>query len=282
MIYKQLKGGLGNQLFEIFAIIAYSLNNKISFRISSFKQEGQYSPAGGYRPTYWDNFLSSIKSFTYHQPVSYPVYKEPEFSYIPIPIVNKDTHFQIDGYFQSEKYFKSQYDNVLRLLKFNTHRNKIKELYFKDNNFITISLHIRLGDNLTTWNQQNHPIQTIDFYINSIQTIIDKLNTTQNIKIYYFCEKQDTDIALKDIQILQKNFPNIIFLKFDKVLTDWEELLAMSCCNHNIVSNSTFSWWAAYFNDFQEKIICYTSKWFGPNLKHHDLKDLFPETWIKI
>lgn len=282
MIYTQLKGGLGNQLFEIFAVISYSLENKIPFRISSFKQEGQYSLAGGYRPTYWDNFLSSIKKFTYNEPVHYPVYNEPEFSYNPIPVMDKNKDFQINGYFQSEKYFKNQYNNILKLLKINYNRDKIKDLYFKNNNFTTISLHFRLGDYLTPWNQKNHPIQTIDFYIDSIQKILDNITSKENIKVFYFCEKLDTEVAFKNIKILQNKFPDITFEKFDNVETDWEELLAMSCCNHNIVSNSTFSWWAAYFNDYKEKIICYTSKWFGTNLKHHNLKDLFPDTWIKI
>jgi len=56
----------------------------------------------------------------------------------------------------------------------------------------------------------------------------------------------------------------------------------MSCCQHNIIANSSFSWWAAYFNTNPNKIICYPEKWFGPQLSQHNTKDLFPPSWHKI
>jgi hypothetical protein len=70
-------------------------------------------------------------------------------------------------------------------------------------------------------------------------------------------------------------------MRGDNTLADWEQLLLMSCCHHNIIANSTFSWWAAYFNSWKDKIVCYPSVWFG-NIANHDTKDLCPEEWIKI
>ena len=55
----------------------------------------------------------------------------------------------------------------------------------------------------------------------------------------------------------------------------------MSLCEHNIIANSTFSWWGAYFNTNVNKIVCYPSLWFGKNC-NNNVKDLFPEKWIKI
>jgi len=56
----------------------------------------------------------------------------------------------------------------------------------------------------------------------------------------------------------------------------------MSCCDHNIIANSTFSWWGAYFNNNKEKIVCYPDKWFGPKNANLNTKDLFPENWICV
>ena len=55
----------------------------------------------------------------------------------------------------------------------------------------------------------------------------------------------------------------------------------ISLCQNNIISNSTFSWWGAYFNENKEKIICYPSLWFRPDI-NNSTEDLFPEYWIKI
>ena len=66
-------------------------------------------------------------------------------------------------------------------------------------------------------------------------------------------------------------------------LTDWEELLLMSCCQHNIIANSSFSWWGAYLSNNPIQITCYPSKWFGPLLTNkNDTSDLFPPTWSCI
>ena len=56
----------------------------------------------------------------------------------------------------------------------------------------------------------------------------------------------------------------------------------MSLCQHNIVANSSFSWWGAYFNQNPSKIVTYPSKWFGPAHGNNKTDDLFPESWVKI
>jgi hypothetical protein len=78
----------------------------------------------------------------------------------------------------------------------------------------------------------------------------------------------------------------VIELEFERgdepKMEDWQQLLLMSCCRHNIIANSSFSWWAAYFNNNPDKIVCYPDKWFGPQLSHNDTRDLCPENWNRI
>ena len=61
------------------------------------------------------------------------------------------------------------------------------------------------------------------------------------------------------------------------------DFIFMSMCDINIVGNSTFSWWAAYLNQTENnKVIVTENEWFGPGYKHFNLKDTFPESWIRI
>ncbi len=77
---------------------------------------------------------------------------------------------------------------------------------------------------------------------------------------------------------------NISKVEFREVTigSDWEQLLLMSGCNDHIISNSTYSWWAAYINPSPQKIVCYPNIWFGHKLQHKTTIDLFPPTWTCI
>ena len=65
-------------------------------------------------------------------------------------------------------------------------------------------------------------------------------------------------------------------------IDDWKQMVLMSLCDHNIIANSTFSWWGAYFNTNPKKIVTYPSKWFGEKLNHLNICDLFPIEWTQI
>jgi hypothetical protein len=121
---------------------------------------------------------------------------------------------------------------------------------------------------------------TKDYYLKALNNI-KLINSNTNYTIFYFCEENDINDVVEIINYLQQNFNNYNFLRGEKELEDWEQMLLMSCCHHNVIANSSFSWWSAYFNSYTDKIVCYPSIWFGPSAPNNT-KDLCPPEWIKI
>lgn len=273
-------GGLGNQLFQIFTTINYSFISNNPFKFLNIKTLG--SEATIIRYTYWDNFLIKLKPFlleNFNSKIN--ILREKSFTYNDInldQITNKD--ICLFGYFQSYKYFSNNFDIICRLIDINKMKVQVKNkldysLIYQE----TISMHFRLGDYKKL--QDHHPILPFEYYKNSLNYIINNDKSIKNILYFYEDDDyNDVKIIIDELETKQ-DFNKLNFIRINSDLQDWEQLLTMSNCKHNIIANSTFSWWGAYFNSYKNKIVCYPYKWFGPSVKHNT-NDLFPESWIKI
>jgi hypothetical protein len=280
-------GGLGNQLFEIFAIIGYALKYNDSFIFP-------YTSTVGKRITYWDSFLSTLKVFTtYNQ--KYGITTD-QLNSIP-PEVNCLQHHYIElhqypntkitklyGYFQSYKYFDNYRDRIFQMIRIETQRTNIRNEYshyfqYTEPTHI-ISMHFRFGDYKGL--QQYHHLLDSTYYINAMNYLKNACNAS-NIRVLYLCESEDNIIVNNIINKLKKNHPEIEFVKVDDHIEDWKQMLIMSCCDSNIIANSTYSWWGAYFNmSTENKHICYPNKWFGPMNHNYIMDDMFLPSWKKI
>jgi hypothetical protein len=276
-------GGLGNQLFQIFTTIAYGIKYKrqIVFPYSDTLKIGIE------RPTYWNNFLSTLKMMTTFD-VGYGITNstfvrfsnvfETAFNYTEMQDVNYK-EVLLNGYYQSYKYFDEYKNTIFSIIRLTSKQDDIKK-EFSDillNDRHVISMHFRLGDYVNI--QDSHPLMKYEYYENALHHITNHRNN--NLYVIYFCQKEDNDTVYVMIDKLKEKFPNIMFIKADDTISDWKQMLLMSCCNDNIIANSTFSWWGAYFNLNKDKIVCYPSIWFGPKI-NHDTNDLFLDDWIKI
>ena len=280
MITCHLMGGLGNQLFQIFATISYAIKHKERFNFL-------YSEMLGSRVTYWNTFLINLKSFTHLNLSNVKIIKEQVFHYQDILSPNlienngvmQKENIKLYGYFQSYKYFQDYYDTISKLIKLEKQKERVIYKYIQNYKSM-VSMHFRLGDYKLL--QEFHPIMKIEYYKNSIEHIVEKTNN-KNLKILYFSEKKDATLVDETINNLKNLFPDCIFIKAFDYAEDWEQMLMMSLCSHNIIANSTFSWWSAYFNSNKDKIVCYPAVWFGPRLIDvNNTRDLFPDGWIKI
>jgi hypothetical protein len=221
-------------------------------------------------------------------PNSISVIKENGFQFNEISAyytrLNKDV--MICGYYQSYKYFHQNYDLICRIIGLEQSKNELiqKLNYNIDNDIIdnqlkdTISIHFRIGDYKII--KEFHPIMTKEYYFRSLQHI-KSIDVNKKYTVMYFCEDIDINDVLITINYLKDIFLDFEFVRGDNKLADWEQMLLMSCCHHNIIPNSSFSWWSAYFNSWEDKIVCYPSVWFG-EIANNDTRDLCPPKWTRI
>ena len=270
----EIMGGLGNQLFQIFTLISYAISNK---RIFYFENK---TISFGTRKTYYcDNFLFKLKSFKKNYNEQIFVYKEPFHHYNDIPIMDAIMeNIKLHGYFQSYKYFDCNISKIIKMIDFEGTQKKIK--YKLDNQELDnyVSLHFRVGDYVNL--QQYHPLMSVEYYRKALEQLkFDTNNEEWNI--LYFCEENDISYVEDKIDHLKRSFPKMRFSKIDSKFDDWEQMVCMTLCKHNIIANSTFSWWGAYLNSWSDKIVCYPGLWFGPSA-NHNTEDLCPDNWVEV
>jgi len=178
------------------------------------------------------------------------VYTEPHFHYSSIPY---QANTDIRGYFQSQKYFINQQNIIKELL---TPKIALGTKYDYT------SIHVRRGDYV---NQPNNYIQLgMDYYKVAMELVKTK---------HYI-------IVSDDINWCHNNFIGEQFI-FSENRSPVEDLALQITCEHNIIANSSFSWWGAWLNKNPSKMIVAPNRWFGPNQKHNT-KDLLPNEWTKI
>ena len=286
MISIRVQGGLGNQLFMIFATVAYGIQNNVKVVFEHY-----YEIAA--RHTYWDTLLDGFKMFTTansdngltNEAISqFSLYMEPGFLYNPLPNFGENNIYII-GYLQSFRYFENYKSQLYSIMKLADKKQSVVERYsqYFDSNKTLISIHFRMGD----YKQKRyyHPIMNYEYFENSLDYIITNRKEESDIRVLYFCEQEDNEYVESKISLMNLKYHSLSleFVKVDDTIEDYDQLLIMSGCNHNIMSNSTYSWWGSYLNDYESKIVCYPSKWFGEYYEHtHDHKDMMPEQWVKI
>ena len=268
----RLMGGLGNQLFQIFTMMAYSLqygHSTILWRKEKLEN----------RSTYWETMFSELQNIlTTNSDLSmFKVYSEPFYHYNALPQISTD--FELYGYFQSPRYFSDYEDLIYQKLHLQE-KQKDAQLLFSSSG--TVAMHFRLGDykNLPEY----HPILPLLYYEKALAKLTETYPTVSQVLCFF--EEEDGEFVFRErIQPLQTQFPLLEFLRIDTSISEWQQLLIMSGCQHFIIANSTFSWWGAYLGTTLNKKtsfnsqIYYPQTWFGPALGDKYVQDLFPPHW---
>jgi hypothetical protein len=256
-ISSHLQGGLGNYLFQIASAYGISKRDNKELKIDISDIAIIHSPLELYTNNILRNIqFGNIDNFEFiHQTHHLPI------TFTDIPVINGN--IKLDGFYQNEKYFKEYRNDIFNLFKIdNTTESYLTEKYSDISFDNTCSIHVRRGNYVER--QNFHPLQTIEYYKQAISII------GENTLFLIFSD----DIEWCKINL---NFiENKIFISGN---LDYQDLYLMSKCNHNIIANSTFSWWGAWLNNYNNKKVIYPSHWFnnGP-----DSSEIGGENWIKI
>lgn len=291
MIIVKIIGGLGNQLFQYATgrHLAIVQNTILKLDVSGFRDHDQRQYALSHfniqeifasdqeikqlivpKQTTIGRALHNIFHNHPKKPKSYIRVKSPCFN---PNILKLPDNVYLEGYWQSEKYF-SESSEVIRsefsLKEKQSGRNKKMAEHILSTQ--SVSIHIRRGDYVSDpKTSQTHGTCSLDYYQRCIQEITEKIANPN-----FFVFSDDIEWCRENLKI---SFP-AEFIDHNSVENAHEDLRLMSLCKHNIIANSSFSWWAAWLNPNKEKLVFAPKKWF--NTDKYIMEDIIPQEWSKI
>ncbi|WP_159947791.1 alpha-1,2-fucosyltransferase [Polaribacter septentrionalilitoris] len=288
-----LKGGLGNQMFQyaFASIIAKKNNTILNIDKSFFNEKNQvnnhvirffeldifnlkYDLYDSEKNNY---FVKKLKSLLRKlKIVKDRKYKESTFEFSKDALSLKKPVY-INGYFQSYKYFIGYEDYIRDLFTFSFEKmGRENSMILNDiRSSNSVSIHVRRGDYIEHKSiNEAHGLCSLDYYHKALNTILEK---DHKVKIFFFSD---------DIEWVQSSFNNLeqkkVFINKNTGYNSWKDMCLMSFCKHNIIANSSFSFWGAWLNSNPEKIVIAPKIWFANPEIQQKTKDLIPQEWIRF
>ncbi len=258
--------GLGNNMFQYATALAYALehNKKLyvhgdisqlenAFEISLNKPENENIPV-------FENLEAKRTSFIGDIFMSNDGAK----------MLEHDRYVYLWGLFQNEKYFKKYRKEILKAFRFKkdmSEKNKEMAKRIKKSN--SIAVHIRRGDYLAQ-NAAQHVLSPA-YYHKAVDYIAKRI---KNPHFYIFSD--DMKWVKENIKL---EYPHT-FVEHNQGNASYNDMRLMSLCKHNIIANSTFSWWGAWLNDNPDKIVIAPDIWLKNDTQFGD--NIVPENWIRL
>jgi hypothetical protein len=304
MIITELSGGLGNQMFQYAAgkCLAHQYNVPLLLDTKYLLDRSSPSPDFVFRnfdlamwnimprfatdeevetitgqerspKTLFQKIIRKTSKTFFPKDYSQQIYRETQFHFNK-QFYQQKTPLYLQGYWQSEKYFKPIADSIKQEFTF---KEPIKWADTSIANAIintqSICLNVRRGDYVTIKKTSDSlGFVGLDYLLNGVKYI-----TQQVEKPHFFVFSDEIQWCKEHIKI---NFP-ITFVSNDNPdQTFKEDLALMQLCKHFIISNSTFAWWAAWLANNPTKIVVSPKRWFADQKINSE--DVIPENWVRI
>lgn len=294
-----LSGGLGNQMFEYAFYVSKqaAVNKKLYLSDYSIRREATHNGLElerlfgislGERNRYYEFLVRVVRKLLLFKDRGMIKYAARTFlsllRLLGVKIVQEQQSGMFDkayleeqsgltltfGFWQSEKYFYNVKDLILRQYQVNLEISKLTaDLSVQIQKTDSVSIHIRRGDYLSDkYKHLYGNICTIDYYKQAIAMLGKKVPEAT-----FFVFSDDMKWVKEHLDI-----PSPVYVDWNKGIDSWQDMYLMSCCKHNIIANSTFSWWGAWLNPNKKKVVIAPSLF----LNTETTPDLIPDSWIKI
>jgi hypothetical protein len=263
MIIVRLIGGLGNQCFQ-YAIgrhLAELRQTELKLDISEFENYKLHAYSLGN--------LNILEKFASPDEVAATRCSKEKHFHFDSDVFSLPDETYLHGYWQSEKYFAEISEIIRKEITVKLPLSgKNKEISEEITSCASVSLHIRRADYVTETIFQ--PC-SLDYYLSAVKHIAGIEE-----KPHFFVFTDDKAWVREHFKL---NY-SLTFVEHNGPDKNYEDLRLMSSCKHNIIANSTFSWWAAWLNINPCKIVFAPSRWFTDKV-YSDPKDLIPASWLR-
>jgi hypothetical protein len=282
-------GGLGNQMFQVAAAYALAKYHNTDFKLDlSFllknNKTTEIFTARNYELNVFDyNFyIATEEEKALFVKKKKNIFEKIKFKYLNCKLIeenqegieffhNSTKNTYINGYWQNEDYFKEHKKDILKLFSFKELPMNLHGIRNEILNANSVSIHIRRGDYVTNSAASSfHGLCSMEYYISAIKIMNSKV-----INPVFFIFSDDEDWVKENFIINQPYH----FVSKNKSIDD---LHLMKLCKHNIIANSSFSWWGAWLNENIDKVVVAPSQWFVDQKKNNETKDLIPDAWIRL
>lgn len=285
MVIIQLKGGLGNQMFQFAAARKTAMIHNVPLKFDlSFLEADATHHTKRYFELHKLDINAGIATMQEIQALKkqrwknlfYPTWiKDRGVDDFLKKTARSRDQVYLDGYFQSEKYFNSISGIIREELTF---KQPLEGEYFQNilhriESLESVSLHFRRGDYITdSKTNKYHGVCSMNYYQKAVEKIEKKINSAA---LFIFSD---------DIPWVKAHFnshlPTVFIEQSDE--ERHSDFRLMSSCKHNIIANSSYSWWAAWLNDNKKKTVIAPEKWYEDPRTPHDTADILPDEWIKL
>lgn len=286
----KLKGGLGNQMFQYAAGRAISvLHRKKLFLDLEFLETNNSDTdiftARKYELSIFNfqpSFFSPLRKFAFKVTNALirriPFLPDNSFN-VYDDLSNFDTfRFPVclDGFFQSENFFSTIRNIILNDFSFKKPIDEVNRGYAKEiENCNSVSVHFRRSDYVKNpAASAYHGTCSLNYYSNAVRLLKSKITDP-----VFFIFSDDPQWVQQEF-INKNDDLNCKLIDVNRNEDSWKDLFLMSMCRHNIIANSSFSWWAAWLNQNKDKIVMAPNKWTKKEMPM--LANIHPKDWIKI